>query len=76
MRAIATTYNGNKDNDRDIIIKIMARRNLMNRIIRFSKSADGDSKTTATEKYLYKICRAVIVGSAVCSLIFLMMRQA
>ena len=44
MRAIATTYNDNRDNDRDIIIKIKAKRSLISRLIRFAKSNDFGKK--------------------------------
>jgi len=66
MRVIATTYNnGPKDNDRDIFIKIAAKRSLMNRFIRVLKIVDRSAGISTIEKWLYKIFPAVIVLSQI-----------
>jgi len=57
MRITETTWNNNQGPDREITIKIMARRNLLKRLNQLVKSANWNNKIPAIEKWLGKICR-------------------
>ncbi len=57
MRITETTWNNNKGPDREIIIKIMARRNLLKRLKQLAKSANWDNKIPAIDKWIGKIFR-------------------
>jgi len=66
MRVIATTYNnGQKDNDRDILIKIASKRSLMSRLIRVFKITYRGTGISMIEKWLSKIFLAVTVLSQI-----------
>ena len=57
MRITETTWNNNQGPDREITIKIMAKRNLLKRLNQLVKSANWDNKIPAIDKWLGKICR-------------------
>ncbi len=74
MRSIATTWNNNKGPDREIIVKVMARRNFLKRLNQLAKAAAWDDRIPAAEKWLGKICRGLIGFSAVYFIAVLILR--
>ncbi len=64
MHPIDMTYKSNTELTGASTIKILARRNSMNRLIDSFESADWEEKIRASERWLNKICLSVLVLSA------------
>ena len=64
MRAIATTYPRHPEKPTDTVIKVLAKRSFLKQYLHFVESTDWDEELLYQEKWINRICYAVIITSA------------